>query len=74
MRFGNATLQEEGADLVDDASALTDQPLTHTMQRLQIELIGGLRRHELHRWPLHRLGDRLRVPRKSFFCPLESSC
>ena len=31
------------------------------MQRLQVELIGGLRRHKLHRWPLHRLGDRLRV-------------
>jgi len=30
-------------------------------QRLQVELIGGLRRHELHRSPLHRLGDRLRV-------------
>src|SRR5262249_28519566 len=31
------------------------------MQRLQVELIGGLRRHELHRRALHRLGDRLRV-------------
>ena len=31
------------------------------MQRLQVELIGGLRRHELHRRPLHRLGDRLRI-------------
>ena len=28
---------------------------------LQVELIGGLRRHELHRRPLHRLGDRLRI-------------
>jgi hypothetical protein len=31
------------------------------MQRLQVELIGGLRRHKLHRWTLHHLGDRLRV-------------
>ena len=31
------------------------------MQRLQVELIGGLRRDELHRWPLHRFGDRLRI-------------
>jgi two-component system, NtrC family, sensor kinase len=27
-----------------------DAALTHTMQRLQVELIGGLRRHKLHRW------------------------
>jgi hypothetical protein len=38
-----------------------DAALTHTMQRLQVELIGGLRRHKLHRWTYHRLGDRLRV-------------
>ena len=31
------------------------------MQRLQVELIGGLGRHELHRWPLHRLGNRFGV-------------
>src|SRR6266566_1095705 len=61
LPHGNATLQQEGADLVDDASALAHQSLTNSMQRLQIELIGGLRRHKLHRWPLHRLGDRLRV-------------
>src|SRR5215471_9689061 len=29
---GNPTLQQEGADLIDDAGALTDQPLTHTVQ------------------------------------------
>src|SRR6266498_1438713 len=58
---GDAALQQESADLVDDASALAHQSLTHPMQRLQVELIGGLRRYELHRWPLHRLGDRLRV-------------
>ncbi len=31
------------------------------MQCLQVELIRGLRRHELHRRPLHRLGDCLRI-------------
>ena len=31
------------------------------MQCLQLELIGGLRRHELHRRPLHRLGDCLGI-------------
>jgi hypothetical protein len=38
---------------------LADQSLAHTVQRLQVKLIGGLRCNELHRWPLHRLGDRL---------------
>ncbi len=31
------------------------------MQRLQVELIRGLRRHELHRRPLHRFSDRFSV-------------
>src|SRR5437868_2037840 len=57
----NAALQQEGADLIDDAGALADQSLSHPMQRLQVELIGSLRRHELHRWPLYCLSDRLRV-------------
>ncbi len=57
----NAALQQEGADLIDDAGALADQSLTHPVQCLQVELIGGLRRHELHRRTLHRLGDRLRI-------------
>ncbi len=47
--------------MIGDAGALADQALTHTVQRLQVELICGLRRHELHRRPLHRLGDRLRI-------------
>jgi len=58
---GNATLQQEGADLVDDAGALTDQPLPHPVQRLQVELLGGLGRDELHRRALHRLGDCLGI-------------
>src|SRR5207245_3357398 len=51
----------EGADLIDDAGALTDQALTHAVERLQIELLGGLSRDELHSRALHRLGDRLGV-------------
>jgi len=57
----NAALQEEGTNLIDDAGALTDQSLAYAMQRLEVELIGGLRRHELHRWTLHGFGDCLRV-------------
>src|SRR4030081_2693505 len=48
--------------MIDDAGALADQSLAHTVQRLQVELIRGLRRHELHRRPLHRFGNRLRIP------------
>src|ERR1039457_3321046 len=57
----NAALQQESADLIDDAGVLADKPLPHPVQRLQVELIGGLRRHELHRRALHRLGDRLSI-------------
>src|SRR5215472_7505583 len=57
----NAALQQEGADLIDDAGALADQPLPHAVQRLQVKLAGGLRRHKLHRRPLYRFGDRLRI-------------
>jgi hypothetical protein len=54
-------LEQEGADLVDDAGALANQPLTHAMQRLQVELVARLDGHELHRRPLHRLGDRFGI-------------
>jgi hypothetical protein len=57
----NAALQQEGADLIDDTGALTDQPLTHPVQRLQVKLPGGLRRYDSHRWALHRFSDRLGV-------------
>ncbi len=57
----SAALQQEGADLIDNAGALADQSLANPMQRLRVELIRGLHRQELHRWPLHGLGDRLRV-------------
>ena len=61
LPHSNPALQQKGADLIDDARALADQPLTNAMERLQIELIGSLCRHELHGGPLHRLGNRLCV-------------
>jgi hypothetical protein len=45
-------------------------PLSHPVHCLQVELIGGLGGDELHRWPLHRLGDRLGIA-ESFFCSFE---
>ena len=57
----NAALQQEGANLIDDAGALADQPLAHAVNGLQVELIAGLGGDEPHRRTLHRFGDRLRI-------------
>ena len=57
----NPALQQKGANLIDDAGALTDQPFTHPMQCLQIELVGRLGGNEFHCRPLHRLGNCFRV-------------
>src|ERR1700756_5190129 len=54
-------LQQESADLIDDAGALTDQSLAHPMERLQVELVGGLGRNEFHGRTLHRFSDRFGV-------------
>jgi len=37
------------------------KPLAHPVERLQLELLGGLCRDELHNRALHCLGDRLGV-------------
>ena len=54
-------IPHEGANLVGDAGALRHQPLAHPMQRLQIQLLGGLGRHKLHRRALHGFGNRFGV-------------
>jgi hypothetical protein len=54
-------LQHEGTNLVDDAGPLAHQPVTHPVQRLQVELIDRLGGDKSHRRPQHRLGDRFRV-------------
>ena len=61
MPHRNAALQQEGANLIDNAGALADQALPYAVQRLQIQLLRGLGRHELHRRSLHRLGDGLGI-------------
>jgi hypothetical protein len=60
LPYCNAALQQK-ADLIDDAGALAHQALPDTVQRLQVELVDRLGRHELHGWALHRLGDRFCV-------------
>jgi hypothetical protein len=46
LSYRDPALQQEGTNLVDDAGALADQPLTHPMQRLQVEL----RRYRCPSW------------------------
>src|SRR5256714_3972355 len=54
-------LQQERADLIDDAGALTHQSLAHPMQGLQIKLVGRLGRDKFHRRALHCFSDRFRI-------------
>ncbi len=61
LAYCDTAFQQEGANLIDDAGALADQALAHPVQCLQVELFGGLRCDELHRRPLHRLGDCLGI-------------
>src|SRR6201988_2326119 len=61
LPYRHPTLQQEGAHLVDDAGALADQSLAHSVQGLQVELLGGLGGDELHGRALHRFGDRLGI-------------
>ena len=42
LPYRDAALQQKGADLIDDAGALTDQSLAHAVHRLQVELLNGL--------------------------------
>jgi DNA topoisomerase IA len=61
LRNGDPAFQHEGANLIDDTGALRDQPLAHPMQCLQIKLLRGLGRHELHRRALHGFGNRFGI-------------
>lgn len=58
----NPALQHEGANQVDDAPVRCDTSRLRTpMQRLQIQLLGGLGRDEPHRRALHGLGNRFGI-------------
>src|SRR6516164_3968280 len=61
LPYCNAPFQKKGADLIDDAGTLADQALADAVQSLQVKLVGGLGRNELHGGALHRLGDRLSI-------------
>src|ERR1035441_8570781 len=58
---GDAALQEQLANLVDHRGAAHNPPLAHSVQRLQVELIVGLDRHEAHRRAAYSLGTRFGI-------------
>jgi hypothetical protein len=62
-------LQQEGADLIDDARPLTDQALADAVQGLQVKLSADLvaTNFMVGRWIASAIAS---ASRKSFFCPL----
>jgi hypothetical protein len=70
LPHGDAPLQQERTDLIDDAGTLTDQSIADAVQRLKVELIGGLvaTNFMVGRWPASAMAS---ASRKSFFCPFE---
>src|SRR4051794_11080538 len=59
LRDYDPALEQDGADLVRQRGALSDQPVAHAMQNLHVELRLALERHEPHRRPGRRLGGLL---------------
>jgi class 3 adenylate cyclase len=56
-------------ELVDKRRPLTDQTVTHAMQRLHVELLGRLQLDKAHRGPGRSLGNRFGIE-VSFLCAL----
>jgi hypothetical protein len=56
-----SALEQEGTNLIDEAGALPDQALAHSVQRLQVKLVGRLGGDKLHGRALHCLGNRFGV-------------
>jgi hypothetical protein len=61
LAHGNAMLQKEAADLIDDRSPLPNQSIAHAVQRLKIELFIGFCRYTQRRWTLYGFSDRQRI-------------
>jgi hypothetical protein len=54
---GDAAVEAEGADLVDNRGALADETGAHPVQGLQVELFGRLGGDKAHGCALDGLGD-----------------
>src|SRR5215831_12317361 len=64
----NAMLQQKAADLIDDRSALANEPVAHAMQCLEIELLVRLWRDAARRWALYSFSDRMRIAKVILVC------
>jgi hypothetical protein len=64
LPHGDVPLQQERTDLIDDAGTLTDQSIADAVQRLKVELIGGLGHDELHGRTLEPLNPDARMRKK----------
>jgi hypothetical protein len=62
------TLQQDGAQLIDQSRPLADQPISRSMKRLHIELVLALQFDKPHRRPRRRFRDS--ASRSSFSCAL----
>ena len=58
----NAALQEEATDWIDHGRPLPDQARSHTVQRLQVQLIVSLYWNAACRWPQHGFRNCVSVP------------
>ena len=58
---GQATLEQEGSELVDHGGSSRDQPISNTVDGLQIQLVIGLNGNKAHVLALHGFGDRLGI-------------
>ena len=61
LRHHVAALEEQASDLVHQRRPIADQPVAHAMERLHVELLLRLQRHEAHGGPARGLGDRLGI-------------
>src|SRR5271170_3452476 len=61
LRKHHAALQQESANLVDHRSSSYHQPVSHPVQRLQVQLIVGLDRNEAHVVAIYCFGNRLGI-------------
>src|ERR1700745_2903755 len=61
LAHGDATLEQQSADLVDHRSAAFPPPFAYSVQRLEVELIVSLDRHKAHGGTGYSFGNGLGI-------------
>ena len=62
LRRDHPSLQQNGAQLIDQSGSLPDQPVSRSMQRLHVKLVLALQFDKAHRRPRRRFRDPFGVP------------